>query len=177
LKKPKTKKSPKQRLNRDARGLVALTSNPVWKTFAAKPMEADRQLSVSVTLKIALYALSNGTGTNDHLSDIIVTAHTAIVLAERGFGEDLMKYFLKSLLAALQCRARAMNGEPLAFTPEEADDVSQLVDLHEQQFALTTKVELSAAIVEGYARISSGKSPLHKIKSSLANSSALAAAS
>ena len=74
------------------------------------------------------------------------------MLAEAGYGSDLIDDFNNALKAILICRLRALQGEEYAFNAQEAEVVAVLLDLHEQQVQLAGKAELANAVVEGYSR-------------------------
>jgi hypothetical protein len=132
--------------------MVNLTTNPVWRAFAAKPVSEETQITIVLAGRKALYALSNGHGQFEDFNELAVTAHSAIVLAEAGYGADLMSDFTQALEIILMCRLRALQGQEYSFDKKESQAVNGLLELHEQQVQLAGKAELAAAIVEGFNR-------------------------
>jgi len=140
------------RLDRNTRNMVNLTANPVWRAFASKPVSEETQTTIGLAGRKALYALTNGLGKFEDFNELAVTAHSAIVLADAGYGPDLMEDFNSALKTILMCRLRALQGEEYSFNGQDAQVVGVLLDLHEQQVQLAGKAELANAVVEGYSR-------------------------
>jgi hypothetical protein len=134
--------------------MVMLTGNPVWRAFSKVPVPDSTKTSIGLAARKALYALSNDSGQFEHFNELVVTAHAAIVLAEHGYGEDLLADFDAALEAILICRLRALQGDRYFLGAHDARSVGVLLDLHEQQVELSGKDELVSAIVEGYRRAS-----------------------
>ena len=151
------KHRPAGRLDRNTRNMVNLTANPVWRAFATKPVSEENQTTIGLAGRKALYALSNGLGKFENFNELAVTAHSAIVLAEVGYGSDLIDDFNNALKAILICRLRALQGEEYAFNAQDAEVVAVLLDLHEQQVQLAGKADLANALVEGYGRESGAR--------------------
>ena len=132
--------------------MVMLTGNPVWRAFAKKPVSTDTQTTIGLAGRKALYALTNGSGEFEHFNELVVTAYTAIILAEDGYGADLLREFHAALVTILECRVRSLNGACYSLDEQESRGVNELLELHEQQVQLAGKAELAAAIIEGYRR-------------------------
>jgi hypothetical protein len=151
-----SKKSGKKRnsggLDGMTRGMLNLTANPVWRAFSAQPVSEKTQITIGLAGRKALYALSNGHGQFEDFNELVVTAHSAIVLAEQGYGVDLLSDFTHALKTILTCRLRALQGADYSFDENESSVVSSLLELHEQQVKLAGKAELAAAVVEGFNR-------------------------
>jgi hypothetical protein len=147
LKIPKSAK-----LGRNTRSMTMLAGNPVWRAFAKKPISTDIQTSIGLATRKALYALSNGVGQFEHFNELVVTAHTAIILSETGYGADLLREFNAALVTILECRVRALKGECYSLDEKESRVVNELLELHEQQVQLAVQGELAAAIIAGYRR-------------------------
>ena len=150
-KKPKVKQKSAS-LSSNTRDMVMLTGNPVWRAFAKKPVGEKTQITIGLAGRKALYALTNGLGQFEHFNELVVTGYSAISLAERGYGADLMNDFNAAAEAVLKCRIRALQDENYFLDEQDAQLVGVLLDLHEQQVQLAGKAELAAAIVDGYQR-------------------------
>ncbi|WP_342618390.1 hypothetical protein [Rhodoferax sp. GW822-FHT02A01] len=151
MKKTKNKKS-YSKSNRDTRNMVMLTANPVWRAFAKRPVSQTTQTSIGLAGRMALYALTSGDGQFEHFRELVVTAHAGIVLAEQGYGNEMLSYFNQALDTILECRVRALNGGRYSLSEQESQTVNTLLELHEQQVQLSEKAELASAIVEAYRR-------------------------
>ena len=136
----------------ETRDLLALNGNPVWRVFASTPVSQKTQTAIGLSGRKALYALTHDQGEFLHWRELFVTAHAAIHLAEKGYGQDLMEEFNGALTVALNCRSRGSVGGSYYLKEEEASKVTVLLDLHEQQLALAAKADLAAAIIESYKR-------------------------
>jgi hypothetical protein len=148
------KKPSSAKLSRDTKKLVALTGNPVWRAFSKYPVPQSTKTSIGLAARKALYALSNDCGEFEHFNELVVTAHASIVLAEQGYGAELLEDFNKALEAILMCRLQALQGQGYYLGEQAGQSVNVLLDLYEQQVELAGKDELAGAIVEGYRRAS-----------------------
>jgi hypothetical protein len=147
LKIPKSAK-----LGRDTRSMSMLAGNPVWRAFAKKPVSTETQTTIGLASRKALYALNNGAGQVEHFNELVVTAYTAIILAEDGYGANLLREFHAALVTMLECRVRSLNGKCYSLDEQESRVVNELLELHEQQVQLVGQGELAAAIIKGYRR-------------------------
>jgi hypothetical protein len=152
LKKGK-KKTKSPGVNREARNMLMLSGNPIWRAFAKEPISQKTQTSIGLAGRKSLYALSNGAGEFEHCKELMVTAYAGIFLAEQGYGEDLLDDFYGALAAVHECRNRARSGGAFSLDESDARKVDVLLDLHEQQLGLAEKADLAAAIVESYRRV------------------------
>jgi hypothetical protein len=150
-KKPKANQK-SARLSRSTRDMVLLTGNPVWRAFAKKPVSEETQVTIGLAGRKALYALTNGLGRFEHFNELVVTGYAAVSLAERGYGADLLADFNAALGVVLSCRIRALKEQKYLLSQKDAQLVSVLLDLHEQQVQLAGKAELATAIVDGFKR-------------------------
>lgn len=156
LMKKKKAKSKTANLRPETRNYLNLMGSPVWKAFAREDqVSKTAQISIGLSGRKALYALTNGQGAFEHLKELLVTAHAGMYLAEQGYGADLADDFQSALRALLSCLTRAKEGEAFALDELEAAAVSELLGLHEQQIELADRALLSAAIVESYRRMAS----------------------
>ncbi|WP_342616794.1 hypothetical protein [Rhodoferax sp. GW822-FHT02A01] len=151
MKKPKKKHS-LSKLNRDTLNMVMLTANPVWRAFAKKPVSQTTRTSIGLAGRMALYALTNGGGQFEHFRELVVTAYASIVLAEQGYGNEMLGDFNQALDTILECRVRVLNGGCYSLSEQEGHMVNTLLELHEEQVQLAEEAELASAIVEGYRR-------------------------
>lgn len=139
-------------LDRNTRKMVMLADNQVWQAFAKKPVPQKTQTTLALASRKALYALTNGGGELEQVNELIVSAYAGIILAEQGYGEDLLSDFNSALKTLLACRDRAEIDALYSITEEEGHLVGDLLALHEQQVQLAGKAELAAALVDGYSR-------------------------
>ena len=142
--------------DRDSRNMMALTGNPIWKALSRKPMGSDAQIRVGLLSRKALYALTNGDGLASDLNELTVSVFTAIVLAERGYGEDQLDDFNAARQALADAHSRAIKGEGFSMTEMEGRLVADMLNLHEQQIEVAEKNEVTSAITQGFKRANSG---------------------
>jgi hypothetical protein len=150
--KSKKKKLKPRVFNRETKDMLVLSGNPIWRAFARAPVSQQTQTSIGLSGRKSLYALTHGQGEFLHCRELTVTAHTAIHLAEQGYGEDLMADFTAALTVAKDCRTRGNSGNGYWLGEVEASKMNVLLDLHEQQLELAEKADLAAAIIESYKR-------------------------
>ena len=149
----KPKKSKSKRAPIETRGMVNLVKNPVWAAFSKKPVDDRTQITVGLASRQALYALQHGDAKLNDFTELNVTVHAALILAERGYGADLMEDFQAAHRVMQACRSRAHHGQPWRLSADESVAIALVIDLHEQQFKLSGKAELATAIVDGFTRI------------------------
>jgi len=151
------KKKAKQKsaaMRPETRSYLNLMGSPVWKAFAREDQISNAaQISVALSARKALYALTNGQGAFEHLKELLVTANAGMYLSEQGYGSDLQDEIQLALHALHNCLARAKNGEGFALGDSEASAVSELLSMHEQQIRLADRAVMSAAIMESYKRM------------------------
>ena len=146
------KKSQSYGMNRITRDMLTLNGNPIWRAFSKVPISDKSKMSIGLSGRKSLYALTNGAGDLDDCKDLMLTAFAGIYLAEQGYGADLMDDFTAALATILDCHTRGRTGLFYTLDPAEASKVAILLDMHEQQLELADKSELSDAIVESYRR-------------------------
>lgn len=133
--------------------MVNLVKNPVWAAFANKPVDNKTQITVGVAARLSLSAIREGSGLLDDFTELHVTSHAAMVLAERGYGKDLLPDFENALRVMEDCRQRAYSGLPWSLDAEACNSIALLLDFHEQQVQLADRAEVARAIVDGFSRI------------------------
>lgn len=148
--KPRTKSN---RSAPEARNMVNLVKNPVWAAFAKQPVNQETQTTVGVAARMSLAAFHEGKAGVAEFSELHVTGHAAMVLAERGYGQDQIPEFEASLRVMQNCRERAYVGLGWNLDADEAQAIALLLDLHEQQVPLAGRAEVARAIVDGFSRI------------------------
>jgi len=105
------KKSHSNGMNRTTRDMLTLNGNPIWRALSKVPISEKSKISIGLSGRKSLYALTNGAGVLDHCKDLLLTAFAGIYLAEQGYGADLMDDFT----AALATSWLATPGGAMAF--------------------------------------------------------------
>jgi hypothetical protein len=151
----KSKKKPKAKahgLNRNTHAMLILSGNPIWRALSKQPVSEQTRITIGLSGRKSLYALTNDAGQFEHCKELMVIGYAGIYLAEQGYGADLMNHFTAALATIKDCRSRACNGQAYMLDGLEARKVDFLLDMHEQQLVLADKAEVSDAIVASYGQ-------------------------
>lgn len=141
-------------LNRKSNGLVTLTSNPVWRALSKKPITEESRISIGLPARKALYAISNNFGNEDHFIELMMASYTGLILAEQGYGEDYIFIFSHSVNILLDFYATVKKKESFIISTQEKNDLSEMLNLYEQQISLASKDSFTSATLDAYCRIS-----------------------
>lgn len=147
------RKTKPSRLPHQTQQMASRVNNPVWAAFAKNPVGEDTRIAIGLAARQSLHAMQNGYGEVSHYKELHIAVHSAIVLAEYGYGADLMQDFESALRAMTASRRRAEQGQALGFDVEEGQTVGLMVDLHEQQVGMASQAEVTKSILEGFKRI------------------------
>lgn len=142
--------------NRSTRQMAALAGNPIWKALSKNaPMPVQQQVDVALASRASLDEILNGRGVYDHVNDLTCSSHIAIVLAERGYGEEYMPLLLQAHSVVAAWRVLAIAKQTLEAAPEDVAIVREMLDVHEAQNATADHTEVASAIFNGLARVGS----------------------
>jgi len=137
--------------SKETRNNAMLVGNPIWRALAKNsPVPADSQISIGLASRKALYALTNDDGDFEHLKELMISAYAGIYLAEQGYGVELKEDFNAALHDLHVCFTRVRDGQNYFLDPLEAQRVSELLGLHEQQLELADRALLAQAILQSY---------------------------
>ena len=138
-------------MSKETRDSALLVGNPIWRALAKNaPVPTNSQISIGLASRKALYALTNDDGDFEHLKELMVSAYVGIYLAEQGYGVEFMEDFNAALNHLHECFIRVRDGQKYFLVPLEAQRVSELLGLHEQQLELVDRAVLAQAIMQSY---------------------------
>lgn len=134
------------------RNLINIVSNPVWQSLSRNPMEQAKQVDMAIDIHQAFAAITNGTGTLDDVNSLAYAANIGLVLAERGYGPELLPNIVQAQHALVRTLSRHQQGKSIGFDGVGAQHIRDLLDTHTQQLEHAGKAEVSSALLEVYAR-------------------------
>lgn len=138
-------------LSKETRDSAILVGNPIWRALAKNaPVSTHSQISIGLASRKALYALTNDDGEFEHLKELMISANAGIYLAAQGYGIEFMEDFNAALQDLYACFTRVKDGQKYFLVPLEAQRVSELLGLHEQQLELADRAVLAQAIMQSY---------------------------
>lgn len=145
------------RLSAEKRQAINLTSNPVWRVFAADPMTQAKQVDLALAARAAYDEIAQGRGLDDHVDTLACAANVSLVLSERGFGPECEPKIIEAQIALMRIKARMQRGLSIGLDGPGAQDLRDLLDTHEQQIAHAGKAEVASALIEVRSRAMSGQ--------------------
>lgn len=128
--------------------LVNIVSSPVWKALKTAPMAGSKQLDLNIDVHSAFEAITHGSGTLDDVNTLAHAANISLVLAERGFGNDLIPKIIEAQEGLMRILQRTHAGKSTAFDASGAEHMRNLISIHTQQIAMAGESETAQALLE-----------------------------
>ena len=138
------------------RKTINLIKHPVWRAFAAAPLEVVEQTKLSLEAYAAFDEIVHGRGTPAHIDELAVAANTCLVLCERGFGPECEPKIIEGQEAVMRIKARVQQGKAIGLDGIGAQALRDMLDTHAQQMEHAGQAEVAIAILEVHKRATSG---------------------
>ena len=138
------------------RKTINLIKHPVWRAFAAAPLEVVEQTKLSLEAYAAFDEIVHGRGTPAHIDELAVAANTCLVLCERGFGPECEPKIIEGQEAIMRIKARVQQGKAIGLDGIGAQALRDMLDTHAQQMEHAGQAEVAIAILEVHKRATSG---------------------
>ncbi|MDR5825814.1 hypothetical protein [Caballeronia sp. LZ043] len=120
------------------------------------PMDKGQTTDLGIAYHVALDEMLKGRGTEEHWSTVVCALNITLVLAERGYGEELIGTVKQALDGAVRARDRARKCDRWGFDGDAMNDVRRAMELHDEQMRVATKAVVLAALAEVHRRIDAG---------------------
>ena len=133
---------------RTTRKLINIVKNPVWRAMSLAPMDVPKQTDMAIDIHEAFAAITTGKGTLDDVNSLAYAANVGLVLAERGYGPELLPNIVKAQHALVRILSRHQQGKSIGFDGEGAQAIRDLLDTHTQQIHHAGRSEVSDALLE-----------------------------
>ncbi|SAK65660.1 Fis family transcriptional regulator [Caballeronia pedi] len=120
------------------------------------PMDKAQTTDLGIAYHVALDEMLKGRGTEEHWSTVVCALNISLVLAERGYGSELVETVKKALAGAVRVRDRARKCGRWGFDGDAMNDVRAVIALHDEQMRVVTKAVVLSALSEVHRRIDAG---------------------
>lgn len=120
------------------------------------PMTDDQVSDIVLSYRIAFEAMLTGGASEEHWSSCACSLNIAIVLAERGLGEEHIPAFNDALEGAFRARIRAGRTGAWGFDGDAIQAIKTAFLIHDEQLQLATKQEIREALREVHRRVDAG---------------------
>jgi hypothetical protein len=121
----------------------------------AKPLAAKRQTSIAIGHHIAFEQMLKGPS-DDAWYDLAAGLNMALVLAERGFGDEWIDEIKASMIGMMRAKYRAKRTGTLALDADAIKAIRTVLEIHDQQIAIAKRADIKAAAQTIVARMESG---------------------
>jgi len=146
------KSNRKSRIDPQMRKMLTLAGNPIWKAIAKEPLHNDIRIGIALTCRESLYRLSLGDGTADDIEDLFSAVHTALILAERGYGPEIMDQINLAKQSLQNAKDRPSSTRTFKVDSQDVIVISEFIELHEMQIDIAEKSEVISAMTSGMKR-------------------------
>src|SRR5271165_6989274 len=121
-----------------------------------QPMTDDQITDLSLAYRLAFTAMTNGAADEQQWSTCVTSLNIALVLAERGTGDEYMQQFNEALEGAFRARMRANRTGLWGFDGPAQQAIKWAFEAHEAQLECCTKQEIRDALLEVRRRVDTG---------------------
>lgn len=116
----------------------------------------DQQQDLENAYRMALQAILRGYGTEQAWHTLACTLNVAMLLCEHGYRASAIAAIKQAQQALINCQNRAIKHGRYGFTGDEARQVIDAINIHDEQASLTTRAKVAEALREVHRRIESG---------------------
>ncbi|MFA6904359.1 MAG: hypothetical protein WC236_14890 [Gallionellaceae bacterium] len=131
------------RKERDPRGCIT----------SRLPLEDNQLRDLGIAYRASLEAMLNGKGDDQAFNTLACALNIALVLCERGIGEEFIPTIKHAQNCLINCRERAARFNNWSFTADEARTILKAFAIHDEQIPLATKKEIVFSLDEVRRRI------------------------
>lgn len=120
------------------------------------PLDDEQTLDLGIAYHMAFADMTNGRANEDRWSIVVCALNIALVLAERGFGDEYLSQIIKALDGAFRGRMRASKSGVWGFDGDAIAAIQLALDIHTEQVKIVTREEMRQALFEVRRRIEGG---------------------
>jgi hypothetical protein len=121
-----------------------------------RPITGADQTDLGVAYWLAFDAMTRGRSSEENWSIVTVSLNVALILTERGIGQEFEPYLVKALDGAFRAKVRADRIGAWRYDGEAISAIREAFEIHDEQIKLATKDDMRGALLEVYRRISDG---------------------
>lgn len=138
-------KSKKPRRKYDPTRFVSRIVSSAEKRRDANPLTDDQQRDLGLAYHIAFENMLKR-GSEEDWYVLAGTMNVALVLAEKGYGEEFIPEVKAAMEALMDCKYRADRTKRWAFDGAGIQAMRTALELHDQQCALATRAEIKTVL-------------------------------
>lgn len=120
------------------------------------PVSDLHQTNLGLAYRLAFDQLCTGQGEELHWCTVVTALNVGVILAERGYGPEEQPTFNTALEGAFRARIRVARGHRWGFDGSAMTAIKVALDVHDQQVAAVTQLEMRDALFEVNRRIDAG---------------------
>lgn len=121
-----------------------------------RPMSDEQITDLEVAYRLAFHDMLNGRATEENWCVCVCSLNIALVLAERGLGEEFIPRINEALEGAFRAKIRAARTGKWGFDGDAIQAIKDAYEVHEEQIKFTTKQEIRDALHEVHRRADEG---------------------
>lgn len=121
-----------------------------------RPMNDDQLTDLEVAYRMAFHGMLNGQATEENWCVCVCSLNIALVLAERGLGEEFVPRINDALEGAFRAKVRAGRSGKWGFDGVAIQAIKDAFEVHEEQLKLASKREVRDALHEVHRRADEG---------------------
>lgn len=149
--KPKRNKQHQPRPVDPSGGLVAIAIK-LGTAEDRRPILDIEQTDLSLAYWLAFEQMTKWQSSEESWSVVVCSLNIALMLAERGIGNEYEPYIVKALNGAFVAKLRAKRHGVWRFDGEAIGAIRQAFEVHDEQIKIATKEEMRDALIEVHAR-------------------------
>jgi hypothetical protein len=125
-------------------------------TELMQPMSDGQITDLAVAFRLAFQQMLNGGASEENWCVCVCSLNIAMVLAERGIGEQYIGEINQSLEGAFRAKVRAGRTGAWGFDGDAIQAIKLAYEIHEEQLKLAAKHEIVGALREVHRRADAG---------------------
>jgi hypothetical protein len=121
-----------------------------------RPIEDENLTDLGIAYWMAFREMVMGKSSESIWSVVTCSLNIALILCERGIGEEFKPYVIKALDGAFRAKVRADSTKTWRYDGEAISAIRQALEAHDEQIKLATKQQMREALNEVHRRVTAG---------------------
>jgi hypothetical protein len=122
----------------------------------ASPLKADQTTDIGLAYWLSFENLRSGSANEESWSCIACALNVGMVLSERDIGKAYEPLLVRALDGLFRAKVRSNKSGNWRLDGEALRDVEEALQVHDQQMAIATRAEVTAAMNTIHARLAAG---------------------
>lgn len=121
-----------------------------------RPCNDEQAAELGIAHRMAFASILAGDASQQNWATVVCALNIAIVLADRGLGDQYAPLINAALEGAFRAKARGDKTGKYGFDGAAIQAIQDTFDVHEAQIELATKTEMMEAVHEVHRRVDAG---------------------